>query len=34
MKGFGGLSHFSKESARIQQIIKEAFEHIEPEDLS
>ena len=32
MKGFGQLRHLRKETARINRIIEEAFEKIEPED--
>jgi hypothetical protein len=33
MKGFGKLRHLHEENARIQRIIEEEFEQIEPEDL-
>jgi hypothetical protein len=32
MKGFGGLKHLHKENLRIERIIEEEFEKIEPED--
>jgi len=32
MKGFGALRHLHEENVRIQQIIDEEFEQIEPED--
>lgn len=32
MKGFGALSHLSEETAKINQIIEEEFEQIEPWD--
>jgi hypothetical protein len=32
MKGFGALRHLQEENVRIQQIIDEEFEQIEPED--
>jgi hypothetical protein len=32
MKLAGGLRHLRKESARIQQVVEEEFERIEPED--
>jgi hypothetical protein len=32
MEGFGKLRHLNKENARIQRIIDEEFEQIEPED--
>ncbi|MGH9558903.1 MAG: antitoxin [Bryobacteraceae bacterium] len=32
MKMFGGLRHLHKENLRIQRIIDEEFEQIEPED--
>ena len=32
MKSFGGLRHLHKENLRIQRIIDEEFERIEPED--
>ena len=32
MKGFGGLRHLHKETVRIQKLIDEEFETIEPED--
>ncbi len=31
MKGFGGLRHLRKETARINKLIEEEFEKIEPE---
>jgi hypothetical protein len=31
---FGGLKHLKKETARIQQLIDNEFEKIEPEDCS
>ena len=34
MKTFGGLRALRKESARINQIIEEEFERIEPEDFA
>ena len=33
MRHVGGLRHLHKESIRIQQLIDEEFERIEPEDL-
>jgi hypothetical protein len=33
MKSFGGLRRFHKENVRIQKIIDEEFEKIDPEDL-
>jgi len=33
MRGFGGLRHLHKETVRIQRLIDEEFERIEPEDL-
>jgi hypothetical protein len=32
MEGFGKLRHLHKENVRIQRIIDEEFEQIEPED--
>ncbi len=32
MKGFGGLKHLHKENLRIERIIEEEFEKIDPED--
>ena len=32
MQGFGKLRHLHKETARIQERIREAFEVVEPED--
>jgi hypothetical protein len=32
MRGFGKLRHLQKETARIQERIREAFERVEPED--
>jgi hypothetical protein len=32
MEGFGKLRHLHKETARIQGLVEEAFEVIEPED--
>jgi hypothetical protein len=32
MKGFGGLKHLHAENVRIQKLIDEEFEKIEPED--
>lgn len=32
MKGFGGLRHLHAENVRIQKVIDEEFEKIEPED--
>jgi hypothetical protein len=32
MRGFGGLRHLHKETVRIQRLIDEEFEKIEPED--
>jgi hypothetical protein len=32
MQGFGKLRHLQKETARIQERIREAFEQVEPED--
>jgi hypothetical protein len=32
MQGFGKLRHLQKETARIQERIREAFERVEPED--
>jgi hypothetical protein len=32
MKAFGGLRHLHKENVRIQKLIDEEFEQIEPED--
>ena len=32
MKSFGGLRHIHKENVRIQKIIDEEFEKIDPED--
>ena len=32
MRGFGALRHLHEENVRIQQIIDEEFEQIEPED--
>ena len=32
MKGFGGLKHLHAENVRIQKLIDEEFETIEPED--
>lgn len=32
MQGFGKLKHLRKETARIQERIREAFEIVEPED--
>ena len=32
MKGFGALRHLHKETARIERLIEEEFEQIEPED--
>jgi hypothetical protein len=32
MKGFGDLRHLRKETARIQRLIDQEFEKIEPED--
>lgn len=32
MKGFGGLKHLHKETMRIQRLIDDEFEKIEPED--
>jgi hypothetical protein len=32
MQGFGKLRHLRKETARIQERIREAFEAVEPED--
>ena len=32
MRGFGGLKHLHKENLRIEQIIEEEFEKIDPED--
>jgi hypothetical protein len=33
MKYFGGLSHLHEENLKIDKIIEEEFEQIEPEDL-
>lgn len=33
MRGFGALRHLHKETVRIQRLIDEEFEKIEPEDL-
>jgi hypothetical protein len=33
MRGFGALRHLHKETVRIQRLIDEEFETIEPEDL-
>lgn len=33
MRGFGALRHLHKETVRIQRLIDEEFERIEPEDL-
>jgi hypothetical protein len=32
MQGFGKLRHLKKETARIQERIREAFDRVEPED--
>ena len=32
MKGFGALKHLHKENVRIQKLIDEEFEKIDPED--
>lgn len=32
MRGFGGLKHLHKENLRIERIIEEEFEKIDPED--
>ena len=32
MQGFGKLRHLQKETARVQERIREAFERVEPED--
>jgi hypothetical protein len=33
LKAFGQLRHLHKESARLDRIIEEEFEKVEPEDL-